>query len=346
MLRRKQLCSHHCMPDLIRIVDQMGMRVAARMPLFLDMPAVAILLFWTILRDERTWLLLSLEETGIDMWRLTCDVDALVKQEKAPGEIEGVLAAGRSPQKAGAAVDLFVSAWLNRAEQEAQMLGHHYLGVEHLLLAIVAEAEPQLAAVLTRYDLKYAKLREMIAVALSRLPPPQVPEVLDTYKPWGTGWDKPAVGVPRRYSLAMILGMTAVYAVIFAVMRMLGATAEVFIFVTVFFTGVSLGQPLLFGGRYPRAAAMWIGAVLLPVESVAALVYSAASQSTTPPLPAVVCPAVCFSIGGIPLGALSGYLLGCIGAGLFCVMDWYEKKKQRSQPPAEAASFDPFEKED
>lgn len=346
MLRRHQLRSHHCVPDLIRIVDQIGLRAAARAPLFVDMPIVAMLLLWTILRDERTWLLLSLEETGIDMWRLTCDVDALLNQEKTHGEVEGVLAAGQSPQKAETTVDPFLSAWLVRAEQEAQMLGHHYLGVEHLLLAIGAEVEPPLAALLARYELTYARLRQVITAALIRLPPPQVPEILETYKPWGAAWDKPAIGVPRRYTLAMILGMMAVYAVLFAALRVADAHAAVFILVTVFFTGVSLGQPLLFGGRYPRAAAMWIGGALVPIEGIAAIICIAIAGGRVPSLGEFVCAAVGLSIAGIPAGVLLGYLLGCIGAGLFLLMDLYETKKQRSSPPPEAAAFDPFLKDD
>lgn len=343
MLRRNQLRSRRCVPDLIRIVDQMGQRAAARAPLRLDMPVMAMLLFWTMLRDERTWLLLSLEEMGVDMWRLTCDVDSLISQEKTHGEAAGEVAVGLPPERARTAVDPFVTAWLDRAEQEAQLLGHRYLGVEHLLLAIVAEADPRLSAVLACHGMEYSKLHETITAALSRLPPPPVPDVLDTYKPWGTGWDKPAVGVPRRYSLAMILGMTAVYALIFAVMRMLDAHVAVFIFVTVFFTAVSLGQPLLFGGRYPRAASMLIGAVLLPLEFMTTIILIGIAQGgSRPPLAAFLCT----SLAGIPLGALFGYLLGCIGAGLFCVMDWYKRKRQRSQPPADPAAFDPFLKSD
>ncbi len=237
MLNRGERRAWRCVPNLDRILDQIGLRAGARAPLHFNMPTVALLMLWTILRDERTFLLNALEEMGVDMWRLTCDVDALINQKKAEEQGEGLPA--YHPSLAGAAVNPFVKTWLDRAEREAVILGHRYLGVEHVLLAIAAEPEPRLAEVLARHGLEYAKLYEMIPAVLAKIPPEDRQAVEDSFGPFGAGWDSRATGVPRRFSMAMMLGMMGVYAVLFAALRLAGAPSR----------GLPLGHGLLHRGR-------------------------------------------------------------------------------------------------
>ena len=59
-------------------------------------------------------------------------------------------------------------------------------------------------------------------------------------------------------------------------MQSLGASPIVFVVIAVLVTGVGLGQTLLFGGQYPRAASIWVGVCLFPVEIVAAVLVSSA----------------------------------------------------------------------
>ncbi len=340
MLNRGERRAWRCVPNLDRILDQIGLRAGARAPLHFNMPTVALLMLWTILRDERTFLLNALEEMGVDMWRLTCDVDALINQKKAEEQGEGLPA--YHPSLAGAAVNPFVKTWLDRAEREAVILGHRYLGVEHVLLAIAAEPEPRLAEVLARHGLEYAKLYEMIPAVLAKIPPEDRQAVEDSFGPFGAGWDSRATGVPRRFSMAMMLGMMGVYAVLFAALRLAGAPAVVFLLVTVFFTGVAVGQALLFGGRFPRAASIWVGSVLLPLEALVCVLCLNLFWKARISIDGILCMSVIY----IPLGAILGYLVGLVAAAMFCVLDWQEKRKQGRAPAAEPASGDPFERED
>jgi hypothetical protein len=64
MIPREVLFSRRCVAGLIQIVEQAPARVAVRAPLALDFPTVGRLLLWTILRWERTYLLVCLERLG------------------------------------------------------------------------------------------------------------------------------------------------------------------------------------------------------------------------------------------------------------------------------------------
>jgi len=85
---------------------------------------------------------------------------------------------------------------------------------------------------------------------------------------------------------------------------------------------------VLFGGRYPRAASIWIGSILVPIE-VCVFLMSPKDYFYVGSLPgtevfALLLAAFVFTI---PVGAIFGYLFGALTAGAFCLVDWYEKKQ-------------------
>ena len=99
--------------------------------------------------------------------------------------------------------------------------------------------------------------------------PPSPDEISSTEfaVPWGAAWDnKPAVGMPRKFSMAVMMMMVTLFAVMFSILRWLDASPIYYGIFGVLVFGVTMGQMVLFGGKYPRAASIWSGAVLLPLE--------------------------------------------------------------------------------
>ena len=166
-------------------------------------------------------------------------------------------------------------------------------------------------------------------------------EKLWTPKPKGLGWiadiDRPAVGVPRRFGVFLMMLMVTLYAVPLSILRVVGANNLVFVLLALLFTGIGIGQAMLFGGRYPRLASIWIGAILVPIESIVVccfpndFIYLEEMSRGG----AIVVAVVLF-VFGIPFGAILGYLFGTVTAGGFWLVDRYEKR----QKPANEAPAD------
>lgn len=88
MLSRQELYDRRCVFDLVQVVEQLPARAAVRLPMALDPASVAMLLLWTLLRWERTSLLVCLEELGVDMWGLTRGLDLLILERKTRDAVE------------------------------------------------------------------------------------------------------------------------------------------------------------------------------------------------------------------------------------------------------------------
>ena len=72
-------------------------------------------------------------------------------------------------------------------------------------------------------------------------------------------------GVPRQFGVGMLLVVTAVYAVLFAILRASKAPPSSFVVVGLFPFLIGLGQMLLFKGQRPRRASMIVGACIAVV---------------------------------------------------------------------------------
>lgn len=327
----KDLYARRCVEGLIRVIEQVPFRLAARSPMDLSDSSVAVLVLWTLLRWERTFLLVALEDMGVDMWGLTRDVDELLKQEqaKAAGDEAQRPLPGTSPPNQLPELDRYLDALLGRAELQAIALEHEYLGTEHLLLAIIAGGDARLSSVLARHNITHANVERAVVELLKRAP--AVAEGVDTASsaagPAGARWDRPAAGVPRRFGTAVLMLLVTMYAVLFATMESLRASPTIFVVVAVLFTGVGLGQVLLFEGKYPRAASIWVGACLFPVEVLGVLlreVFFPPSGSAGGELVAWLALLLLFSI---PLGAAAGYLAGGLTAGVFFLIERYKRRR-------------------
>ena len=342
----RQMCERRCVEDLIHVIEQVPVRLAARWPIGLDKSSLAMVALWSLLRWERKFWLVCLEELGVDMWALTCELDALLEARKGvpPGDNFRDQAAKPPLAWFRQRLDPFLNALLDRAAHQASAMGHGYLGSEHVLLAIVADADPPLVSLLERHKIEYQNVKDAIVAALPRSPSPSVVEeavpAIVVKKPWGAAWDSEAVGVPRRFSLAVLMLMMTLYAFLFAAMQSLGAHPILFAMITVLVTAVGLGQMLLFGGAYPRAASIWVGACLFPIELVAAVLISSALSRFPPSTVEKVGWTILSLVLGVPAGAFLGYLSGGVVGGVFLVLDFVVKRpSQETEGDPEGKPF-------
>ena len=335
MLSRQSLYARRCVRALVQVIEQVPSRSAVRLPMVLGPVSVGMLLLWTILRWERTFLLVCLEQLGVDMWGLTRDLDEMIDRQKAQDARVNPYALACEAQSFHfwRELDHGLEYWLDQTARQAAALGHQYLGTEHLLLAILAEADPALAALLARHGVGYGEVREAVLAALARGTMPTAEEFAPAgvvrQGPPGARWDTPAAGVPHRFGMGILLLMTTMFAVLFAALQLLGARTAVFIVVAVMFTGVGLGQMLLYGGRYPRAASIWVGAALFPIEVIGLWIHFGSPAEGFAAL-LIVSPL---------LGAGFGYLAGGLTAGVFFLLEkyvaWAKRRAQRKEDAAQ-----------
>jgi Clp amino terminal domain, pathogenicity island component len=394
VINHRELYARRCARDLVYVVEQVPVRVDARAPLALSESTMAILLLWSLLRWERTLLIIALEELGVDLVALAREIDELLKSRRAE-TIQSGLSARFGEQ------DHLLRIWLNRAAVESQAMGTGYLGTEHLLLSLIAGADAALAPLLHRHGLEAPLVRAAIIQALrhkdqaeTRVPGPQElptaasPRVsIDLAKAFGLGalgvsrrvgigiltlmitllvilfwlvslsgsppggftailvtilgiwcvqmvviravrtivpsWsadaDRTSVGVPRRFGMGILMLMVTLFAILFSIMTAAGVDPIVFIVISVLVLAVGFGQAILYRGRSPRLASIQVGAVLVPLEVlVAVIVPLTTGQFFNELLACLFC--------SILLGPIVGYLAGCVTAGAFFFIDEYQKK--------------------
>lgn len=337
MLSREWLCRRRCVRDLIQIFDGVFLRAAARWPIALDEPTVGLLLFWTILRGERTFLLRSLEQLGVDMWALTCEVDDSLRPGLAAAPSDATV------EELETALERPLWAWLDRTEQQAVALGHPYLGTEHLLLAVLAGAEEPLAAVLSRYGLTHERVAGAVQAALAA--GRAAPDVTTLESPGkisrgNEAWDGPAVGVPRRFSLATLMLTMVTYAILLGGMRAGGIPNDWIVVVLVLFTAAGIAQPILYGGKNPRGVSVLVGLAMFPIGVLVLVMYRHLVGGNPYDVGDSVVLVFLAFLGGGPLG----YAAGCLAAGMFFLNDRYEKFKRHAA--TEQPEPDPLARED
>ena len=345
MIGRQELYDRQCVAGLIHVIEQVPSRAEARRPLDIQRSSVGLLLLWSILRWERTFLIQTLEGLGVDLWGLTRDVDDALRRCTQQAREAG---AGTN----SADLDPLVRGWLKQAAAQARALRHDFLGGEHLLLALLADGDSALAAIFQARGLTYGVLKQAVVEAISQAataevvvldedasgpvelaasPPRTVAAHPAAAKTKASSWiadvDRPAIGVPRRFGVFLMMLMVTLYAVLFSVLRSLGANSLVFGLLALLFTGIGVGQAVLFGGRYPRAASIWIGAILVPIEACVFAVFQLWNGGFSSWLMTFVSLLLVFILS-IPPGAILGYLFGTVTAGGFWLVDWWEKRQQ------------------
>ncbi len=128
--------------------------------------------------------------------------------------------------------------------------------------------------------------------------------------------------------------LMTLFAVLFSVMRTMGAHVETFAVISTMVAAVAIGQILLFGGRYPRAASIWVGAGVFPLQIIALCVWESFEYTHASLTPDGL---VCLLPFSIPVGAGFGYLTGGMVGGVFLILDALAQWQQSRRDAAEAA---------
>jgi len=132
------------------IVDQIPTRARDRGLFFLDSASIVALTLWSLIRWERKVALAVLEGMGVDMSRLTSQLDSfldqMARENPTPGAEDAPSPSGRGGPMIYFDMEPLLDAFLGQASLEASQLGHSYVGSEHLLLAIISatDGEPSL----------------------------------------------------------------------------------------------------------------------------------------------------------------------------------------------------------
>jgi hypothetical protein len=349
MFDRQELCARRCVRTLIEIIEQVPARWAARAPMILDESSVGMLLLWSLIRWELRFPLSALEDMGIDIWEFTQDVDEMLEQQIIQKSGKENSEATETPYDLNPPHLLreLTNRWLERAEEEARSLDNVFLGAEHLLLAMTAGGDTALSRLFARYGIDHERLKNTVMQALASKTSGLLEVAIDAIVvpissaerywpqyavPWGASWDrKPAVGMPRKFSMAILMTLVTLFAVMFSILRWLDAWPGFYAIFGVFVFGVTMGQMMLFGGKYPRAASIWSGAVLLPLEIGAATLLTN-SLYNYHRISERILITIFYMIFTVPIGAFSGYLAGGLTAGVVLLLEW---KKDNDPLPAD-----------
>jgi hypothetical protein len=123
--------------------------------------------------------------------------------------------------------------------------------------------------------------------------------------------------VPQRFGLSAILGIMTALAILFGAMHWLSAEPGWYLFLGAQSIAICLVQ--MFHGKAPRQASAVAGAIIAPL-----FVLGWGWIRNDVPAGGVLC----FMVVSVPLGAFIGYLNGTCAAGIFLVMDKFEKYMQ------------------
>jgi len=147
------------------IVEQIGQRAGDRGFVTVDAASVIPLALWTLIRWERKVGLVALEMMGVDVDSLAHRLDALLTRladDKPIVAKDGVAVYAATGEPVVFDVSTPLEPLLDHAESEARNLQHDYVGSEHLLLAIITRADPELSSVLKDHMIAYDRARETI----------------------------------------------------------------------------------------------------------------------------------------------------------------------------------------
>jgi hypothetical protein len=142
------------------------------------------------------------------------------------------------------------------------------------------------------------------------------------------------VGVTRRFSVGTLMILTAVYAVLFSGLKMLGAGLPVFAGIFVFVSGVAVAQMFVDHGRSPRTASLLTGYFMGFVSGIIILALAAllpASENSGFGVNGSMFAGALLCVCGGPLG----YVAGALIAGVFLVREREERVAEEVEEDGE-----------
>jgi hypothetical protein len=150
------------------ILEQVPRRAVDRGMLVMDESAILFLTLWTLLLWERKVGVIALEKGGIDRLELARYIDdSLTMMASQDLEVPDSEGGDGSPNSVGSphldwGVGALLEPLVRRARVEASLLGHDYVGSEHLLLAVLYLATPSLIAFLNQHSVFYERTKELV----------------------------------------------------------------------------------------------------------------------------------------------------------------------------------------
>jgi ATP-dependent Clp protease ATP-binding subunit ClpA len=141
-----------------------------------DGESIVILALYSLLLWERKIGLVALEHTGVDRFSLVRELDQLLEEKasKLPlayGESASISVDERQIRVVSREINKPYEGWdsddllgplLRQAEQEANEIGHNYVGSEHLVLAILKLADPELMTLLQQHGVSRKDVSEEV----------------------------------------------------------------------------------------------------------------------------------------------------------------------------------------
>jgi hypothetical protein len=124
-------------------------------------------------------------------------------------------------------------------------------------------------------------------------------------------------GVPRRFSIGTLMILVTAFAVLFAVLKTVGADPAAFVIITVFVGGIAACQSLLFKGKMPRLASFVGGMILYSLATLLAVIEDALQYSGMGHR--VIETAIEGMFVAVIVGGPVGYIVGCFIASIFLV---------------------------
>lgn len=122
--------------------------------------------------------------------------------------------------------------------------------------------------------------------------------------------------VPRRFGLLAVMSFLTAFSLLFALLRFMGYPPAVYMSLGIF--GVVIAGLQMSFGKVPRAASVSAGAILLPLNVLIVALLDSGWQT------------VFFLLSAFPFmaaaGGFFGYLAGTLVAGLFLILDYWERR--------------------
>jgi hypothetical protein len=125
----------------------------------------------------------------------------------------------------------------------------------------------------------------------------------------------------------------------------MGASVGAFAVISTMVTAVAIGQTFLFGGRYPRAASIWVGGCFFPLQCIAVRLWLYSAHGDGLFLSPVEFIEGCVGpmLFSIPIGAIFGYLYGGVIGGVFLILDALAEWRSRRDAVEDAEPSEPTE---
>lgn len=333
--------------SMIGVVAEASLWLARQPAKVVDRNTVGLALFRAVLKEKPAAVCAALASYGVTVEELLGPTEAdRVPRGGAepPGKVDPGEAAGAGdPAWAvlySRALTECLGHWMDLAEVEASVCNDWAIRPEHVLLALL-EADGPWTQVLVGQGLSPKAVRAGIGA--------EVAKTLVSARQEAAGWvgrharaewsGAPAAGVPRRFGAGGMLVIVTMFGLLYGALQWLRAPPGVFLGAAVFFAGLALAQMLFRGGRFPRAASVITGAILWPTELFFIMLYH--DRKTPGGLRFYEAwEAWMTLVMNVPIGALLGYLGGCLVAGVVLVLDMVRdagKRLRRSRKVGQAA---------